>query len=56
MVRESDEALRDELVKQYKGSALFQEDTDMRMRLEMYEDIREIKSMLRQLVDNMSTK
>ncbi len=56
MVRQTDETLRDELVKQYKGSALFQEDTDMRMRLEMYEDIREMKAMLKQIVDNMTVK
>ncbi len=56
MVRESDEQLRDELVKQYKGMSLYNEDADMRMRLEMYEDVREIRAMLRQLVDNMSVK
>ncbi len=56
MVRESDERLRDELVRQYKGMALYNEDADMKMRLEMYEDIRDIKAMLRTLVDNMSVK
>ncbi len=56
MVRESDEQLRDELVRQYKGMALYNEDADMKMRLELYEDVRDIKAMLKQLVDNMSVK
>ncbi len=56
MVRESDEQLRDELVRQYKGMALYNEDADMRMKLEMYEDVRDIKAMLRTIVDNMTVK
>ncbi len=53
MARERDEQLRDELVKQYKGMALYQEDAGYKMQLEFYEDVREIRNLLAQIVDKM---
>lgn len=53
MTREHDEQLRRELVEQYKGMALFQEDADLKLRLLLYEDVREILDLLKEIADKM---
>lgn len=53
MARERDQQLRDELVKDYKSTALYREDAEFKMRLEFYQDVEEIKTLLQQIIDKM---
>ncbi len=51
MVR--DEDLRKELVEEYRRLPLYRENAEFKMRLDFYEDVREIRTLLQQIVDKM---
>ncbi len=53
MVRQSDEELRNEIVAEYQRLPLYRENAEFRMRLEFYQDIEEIKNLLKQIIDKM---
>ncbi len=51
MVRNED--LRKELIDEYKRLPLYRENAEFKMRLDFYEDVQEIKSLLQQIIDKM---
>ncbi len=53
MVRESDEQLRNELVQEYQRLPLYRENAEFKLRLEFYQDIEEIKTLLKQIIEKM---
>ncbi len=53
MVRESDEQLRNELVREYTRLPLYQENAEFKLRLEFYQDVEEIKALLKQIIEKM---
>ena len=53
MPRERDEQLRKELVEQYKRTTLYQEDAEFKLRLEFYQDVEDIKTLLKQIIEKM---
>ncbi len=53
MVRESDEQLRNELVRDYMNTTLYRDNAEFKLRLEFYQDVEEIKALLKQIIDKM---
>ncbi len=48
-----DEDLRKEIIEEYRRLPLYRENAEFKMRLEFYQDVAEIKALLRQIVDKM---
>ncbi len=53
MVRQSDEELRNELVRDYTNLPLYSDNAEFKMRLEFYQDVEEIKTLLKQIIEKM---